>query len=152
MRDGTERAGWAVVVLAVALALVLAGILIAQQLVPGVALPKGGGSERRYATTITATTAGITQTLTTAKQDVGRYAEAAAFASVDVGAAEVITVSVQQSPEGGTWGTLYTFGSINTDTALTYTVLSNFGRYLRFTTVQSGTALITPTLWWVVKE
>ena len=93
-----------------------------------------------------------TTTQTSDSLDAGPYGTVQAWLTVDVASAQLITPTVQMSPDDTNWLSIYSFGGISADQIYTYTTLTDAGKWLRVSFAMTGTATVTPTMQFVLKD
>ena len=95
-----------------------------------------------------------TTTEQTADFDVGNYATAQVWLSADVDAANnaAFTMTVGFSPDATNYLTNFSSGTILADKTVTYTALSDIGKYVRFSLTMSNTSGVTPTIYLLLKD
>jgi hypothetical protein len=82
----------------------------------------------------------------------GEYASAQVWYQIPMDPVVGITLTVWLSPDNANWAQATVIGPFTATQALTYTLLSDVGRYIKATLDVSATTAVTPTVWLVLKD
>ncbi len=105
------------------------------------------------ATTLTAFSGAVaTTTQQTFSAVSAEYATAQVWYQATVAATAGVTLTIWMSPDNTNWAQAKVLGPFTADQALTYTLLSDVGRYIKATLNTSSTVAVTPTVWLVLKD
>jgi hypothetical protein len=144
--------------LALLVMLALLGIIAFGQQRPEPAVVELSGSRRRTETNVWWDDTILTSGTMSKTWDVSGFETAQVWVSPTVLGAQGVTLTICMNPDEDLgfqdvhWREIYTFGLYTGSIGLTYTTLSDVGKFLNLRIQTSDTTPVTPLVWLVLKE